>query len=184
MQERRSNQVFPARLGSREKVVTYAVGYGIGIGVPTLLGASFALGFQRPALLLLPIPFVLMLAIIYLLRPTAFVVTEREIVVVRPVRSKKIPLERLEAIAYPASLPDGWTIGLIRVEGIFGTFGIFWNRRWGRFHVFVTDHDKRVELVHADGSRFILSPDDPVGFVKAVEQAALRRGVPLSGHGA
>ena len=173
-------QDFPARLGSVEKLVTYAVGYGVGIGVPSILGIAFALGFQRPILLLLPVPFVLMLTIISLFRPTAFSVTGERLIIARSVGSKTMSIERIEAVAYPASRPDGFTVGLVRVQGIYGTFGSFWNRKWGRFLMFVTDHNKQVELVRADGSRVIVSPDDPEAFVMAVEQAALQNDVPLS----
>ena len=51
--------VFSASLGARERLLTFAVGYGVGIGVPLILGVSFAAGFSQPLLLLLPIPFVL-----------------------------------------------------------------------------------------------------------------------------
>ena len=48
----------------------------------------------------------------------------------------------------------------MRVDGIYGPFGSYWNKEWGRYHVFVTNHRKRVEIRLADDSRVIVSPDD------------------------
>ena len=75
--------VFSASLGPRERLLTYAVGYGVGIGVPLILGISFAVGFSQPLLLLFPVPFVLAFGAPYFFRPTRYAVTSSEIVVIR-----------------------------------------------------------------------------------------------------
>ena len=46
------------------------------------------------------------------------------------------------------------------------TFATYWNKTWGRYRAFVTDHSKRVEIWLADDSRVIVSPDDPGAFLQ------------------
>jgi hypothetical protein len=75
--------------------------------------------------------------------------------------------------------PPGFSIGLARVEGIHGTFGSYWNKTWGRYQVFVTNHLNRVEVRLEDDSRVIISPDDPNAFVAAVMKSASEHGITI-----
>lgn len=172
--------VFSASLGARERLLTFAAGYGVGIGVPLILGVSFAVGFSQPLLLLLPISFVLVFGAPYFFRPTGYAVTPSEIAVIRPIGRKRIPLEAVREVLSPATSPPGFSIGLARVEGIHGTFGSYWNKNWGRYQVFVTNHLNRVELRLEGGSRVILSPDDPIALVDTVRQAGLALGITIA----
>jgi hypothetical protein len=83
-------------------------------------------------------------------------------------------------VRYPATRPSGFGIGLVRVEGIHGVFGSFWNKSWGRFRVYVTNPANSVELRLADGSRVIISPDEPGAFLTAVRAAASERGLEVA----
>ena len=171
--------VFSASLGPRERLLTYAVGYGVGIGLPLILGVSFAVGFSQPLILLFPVPFMLAFGAPYFFRPTGYAVTSSEIAVIRAIGRKWIPLEAVREVLSPASSPPGFSIGLARVEGIHGTFGNYWNKTWGRYQIFVTNHLNRVEVRLEGGSRVILSPDDPVAFIDAVSKAALELGITI-----
>jgi hypothetical protein len=171
--------VFSASLGARERLITYAVGYGVGIGVPLILGVSFAVGFSQPLILLFPVPFVLAFGAPYFFRPTGYAVTSSEIAIIRAVGRKRIPLEAVREVLSPAMSPPGFSIGLARVEGIHGTFGSYWNKTWGRYQVFVTNHLNRVEVRLEDDSRVIISPDDPNAFVAAVRKSASEHGITI-----
>ena len=171
--------VFSASLGPRERLLTYAVGYGVGIGVPFILGISFAVGFLQPLLLLFPVPFVLAFGAPYFFRPTGYAVSSSEIAVIRAIGRKRIPLEAICEILSPATSPPGISIGLARVEGIHGTFGSYWNKTWGHYQVFVTNHLNTVEVRLEVGSRVILSPDDPMAFIDAVRKTALELGITI-----
>jgi len=171
--------VFSASLGPRERLLTYAVGYGVGIGVPLILGICFAAGFSKPLLLLFPVPFVLAFGALYFFRPTGYAVTSSEIAVIRANGRKRISLDAVREVLSPAKSPPGFSTGLARVEGIHGTFGSYWNKTWGRYQVFVTNHLNKVEVRLEDGSRVILSPDDPMAFIDAVRKAALELGITI-----
>ncbi len=172
-------RVFAATLGARERLITYAVGYGVGIGVPLILGVAFAVGFAQPLLLLFPLPFALVFGIPVWFRPTAYSVSTLEIAVNRPIGRWRIPLDTVRAVHSPATNPPGSRIGLARVDGIHGTFGSYWNKEWGRYRVFVTNPMNTVEVRLGGGRRVILSPDDPGAFVAAIREVAGERGVPI-----
>ena len=169
-------EVFPATLGKHERLITYGVGYGVGIGVPFVLGLSFAIGFGQPLLLLFPLPFAIAFGLPYFFRPTGFGVTPHEILILRAVGPKRIPLRDVRQVVTPATTPERTGIGLYRVEGIHGSFGTYWNRTWGRYRVYVTDHTKAVEIRLANGSRVILSPHHPPAFLDTVRRAAAEAG--------
>lgn len=170
-------EIFPATLAPKEKLITYLVGFGVGIGVPTVLGVSFALGFQEPWLLLFPLPFILAFGTPYFFRPLGYAIGNDAIIILRPLGSRRIRLNTLREIRIPAAYPPGITIGLMRVQGLYGTFGSFWNRQWGKFDVYVTNQAKTVELGLTNGSRIIISPDDPQAFVQAVQNVATLQNV-------
>ena len=111
-------KIFPATLAHQEKLITYLVGFGVGIGVPTILGVSFALGFQEPWLLLFPLPFLLAFGAPYFFRPLGFAVASEGITILRPFGSRRIQLETLQEIRVPATHPPGITLGLRRVQGL------------------------------------------------------------------
>jgi hypothetical protein len=86
-------------------------------------------------------------------------------------------------VVSPATDRQGPSIGLARVEGIHGSFGIYWNRAWGRYRAYVTDQGKKVEVRLLDNSRVILSPDDPAAFLRAVRRAAAESGARVAVDG-
>ena len=159
--------------------MTWLVGFGVCIGVPVVLGLAFVIGNQEPWLLLFPLPLILAFGITYLFRPVGFVVSSREVGILRPIGSRKIRLKTLQQLRAPAAFPTGLTIGLFRSQGFFGTYGTFWNRHWGKFSVYVTNQANLVELLLANGSRVIVSPDEPQDFVRTVCNAARAEGLDI-----
>lgn len=150
--------------------MTWLVGFGVGLGVPAVLGVSFAISFDRPLLLLVPVPVALMLLAAWHYRVTGFRVDAAGISILRPSGASRIPGSEAAEARFPARRPDGFTLGVLRIGGFFGTQGIFWNRNWGRFRAYVTDDRNTVELILRSGRRILVSPDDPAGFVAAVAE--------------
>ena len=172
-------RVFEAPLGGRERLVTIFVGIGVGIVLPLLLAAVFALSFKEPLVLLAPIPFVLAFGLPLLFRPTGFGVSRTHIAVLRPVGPLLIELGRLRRITYPATQPAKPVFGILRVSGIGGEFGRYWSRDWGRFRMYLTDPENTVEFDLDDGSRLLLSPARPDRYINAVREAAEAAGTPI-----
>jgi len=78
---------FPAILGTRERLSTLIVGYGVGLGIPLILGIVFSTAFHHTAVLLFPLVFASVLLLCYLLHPTAFVVAPGGITISRHLMS-------------------------------------------------------------------------------------------------
>lgn len=164
MTEETAGNLYPASLSPRAKVITYTVGYGVGLGVPLTLAAAFHLGLGDPMAWLLPVPFAVILLLTRAFRPLGYRIASDTLAILRPAGEKRFATADIDAVAYPAADPPGVTLGLFRVDGFYGAWGVYWNRSWGRFRVYVTDAAHRVEIRLKDGGRIILSPDDPEGF--------------------
>jgi hypothetical protein len=149
------------------------------VGVPAAVGIGAAASRDEPAFLLIPLAAVAIVATVYVLSPVGVSVSADAIAIRKPVGEWRIALRRLREVRSPARHPPGLTLGLLRSSGLHGSFGIFWNRAWGRFRVYVTNHKNMVELVLDDGSRVLISPDDRRGFCAALREAAAAWGVPL-----
>jgi hypothetical protein len=135
--------------------------------------------------LFLPLPFFLGLSLAALFRPLRFEVSPAELVIKRPIGSFVTQLKQISAIKWPASVPAGITARVIGVDGIFGSFGLFWDRNWGWFRAHVTDHRKRIELIQVDGKRLIISPDEPMDFIDVLkdqtDRSSLEVVIPFQG---
>jgi hypothetical protein len=161
-----ASTIYSASLSRKARLMTYGVGYGVGLGVPLILALSFSFAFGE---WFAWIPFLAIagiLAFAALFRPIGYRITYNAVEVLRPVGAKRFDKTEISAVHFPASHPPGFVIGLMRSEGFYGSWGLYWNKRWGRFRVFVTNDENRVEILFGDGRRLILSPDDPAAFVE------------------
>jgi len=101
-------------------------------------------------------------------RPIGYTLGSSALEVERPFTNWRLPYSEIRAVRAPAEYPTFFTIGVWRAEGFFGSYGLYWNRPWGLFRVFVTDSKRLVEIIREDGSRVVVSPDDPRGFRDAL----------------
>lgn len=166
-----SSTIYSASLSRKARLLTYGLGYGVGLGVPLVLALAFFVAFGQWALW---IPFFAIAAIFAFakaFRPIGYRLTYDAIEVLRPVGAKRFDKSQLTSVSFPASRPPGFVLGILRAEGFYGSWGLYWNKSWGLFRMFVTNEKNRVELLFRNGRRLILSPDDPRAFVEH-----LRRG--------
>jgi hypothetical protein len=92
------------------------------------------------------------------------------VVLRRGVRPLVFPLGSLAA-ARPTAMPH--SSRLPGSVGLFGWWGWFANRDWGRFKAYATDRRRGV-LLEWPGFKLFISPEDPEGLCHAVVQR--RRG--------
>ncbi|PIE28431.1 hypothetical protein CSA57_14040 [candidate division KSB3 bacterium] len=139
---------FSATLGSTERIISYVVAIGVGIGLPLFLGTLFYFIFATPLSLLLAIPFFISILIAYLYAPKEYLIANEKMHIYRKIgQTTGLPIDQIEKIHFPATTPPGFTAGLLSVAGVFGTFGISWNKSWGVYKEYVTNHVNRVELI-------------------------------------
>jgi uncharacterized protein (DUF58 family) len=142
------------------------------------VAAAVALALATDGLLLVlgaPSLFLVILAIPLALSPAGYAVGRRELVVLRRgVRPLVYPLGSLAA-ARPSVMPR--SVRLPGSGGLFGWWGSFANRGWGRFKAYATDRRRGV-LLEWPGFKLFISPEDPEGLCQAVVE---RRGRPKGG---
>lgn len=142
-----------ARLGSRERLVTYTVGFGVGLGLPLLLGIIFSITLQNPLWYLLPLPFLLAVLIGRIFRPGGFEISPNRqfLHILRRIGPKHISLTGLiRATPHPTPLPGG-SLGLLSSQGYFGSYGYFWNRQRGVFQLHSSNSPNLIKLVWSVG---------------------------------
>jgi hypothetical protein len=101
-------------------------------------------------------------------RPAGYVVTKEEVVVSRPLLN--VHLKRAD-IRRVVALPEqdlSASIRLFGVGGLFGYYGRYTNLRLGRTTWYATRRNTPVLLETTDNKKYILTPDDPSGFVRAL----------------
>ncbi len=169
-------KIVAAHLGKRERYMTYILGYGIIIGLPAVIGISMALTSRIALFLFFPLPFALILFIVWGLRPVGYRITDDKLSVLRHWGRVDAATADLTAVHSEFEQPQGMTFGIFRSDGVFGTFGWYWNKSWGSFYVYVTDINKSLVLEFANHPRMVVSPDDKDIFIAALESATAANG--------
>jgi hypothetical protein len=123
----------------------------------------------------LALPALLMIAIyawVWLrFRPSRFVVQSRTLEVVWPLRRRSIARDQIAAVRIVDAQELRREIGFgVRVGagGLFGGFGWLWTRRRGRVQMYVSRTDRFVWIELASGPPWLITPDRPEDFVRAL----------------
>jgi hypothetical protein len=125
--------------------LTVERGWVVLVGAPSLL----------VAMIMLPLAF----------SPSGYALGARDLAVTRrAVGPLLFPLGSLVA-ARTTALPRSWR--LLGSGGLFGWWGWFANRDWGRFKAYATDRRRGV-LLEWPGFKLFLSPADPDALCRAV----------------
>lgn len=117
--------------------------------------------------LLAPACVVAIFGIIALFSVQGFTVKGRELWVQRPLWQTRLPLGDLQqAHVDPTAMKGAWRSA--GNGGLLVFCGWFRSRKLGKFRAFVTDQSRCVVMEFKD-RKLVVSPDDPAGFVKALE---------------
>ena len=99
--------------------------------------------------------------------PVKYSITEKELVVHRPVSDKRIN----KTIIKSATVIKKENISAARVfgsGGFFGYYGSFVNYSLGKMRWYVTRRDRAVLVQTAAGEKLLLSPDQPELFIQSL----------------
>lgn len=110
----------------------------------------------------------LVLFISYLWRPLGYAIDSNYIIVRRPARDVKIcrrSVVKTELVEKGRLLASIRTFG---VGGLFGYYGYFANKTYGHMIWHATRRDPAVLIITDNGRKIILTPDDPDGFLEAL----------------
>ena len=156
---------FKASLAHKAKLVTYLVGYGVGFVLPLLLSLVFFFKLKIEWPLLFPLITGVTFGVTYLYRPLGYRLTTSELEILRPRGSRKVMLSDIKSISDNPDILNQLAVGLWRSVGFYGTFGLFWTKKYGQVYVYLTNNANIVEIVRWDGRRIYLSPDDKAKFI-------------------
>ena len=112
------------------------------------------------------------------LAPRGYLLNDVELVVDRAMRPIKVPLREIREFG---RAEDGLMRRSLRVmgtAGYYGYYGLFWNRKLGKFRLYAT-RTRDLVSVRTERTLYVLSPDDSGDFLAAL--AALKRGSPAGG---
>ena len=167
--------VFPiAPLERNARVVTALTGL-LAVLLPLALLLAQPRGRGLLVLVASPALLVALVAVPLVLSPSGYAVGSGDLAVLRRgTRPLLFPLGSLLA-ARPTAMPR--SLRMLRSGGMFGWWGRFANRDWGRFKAYATDRRRGV-LLEWPGFKLFVSPEDPDAFCRAVLARSARKGRP------
>ncbi len=105
--------------------------------------------------------------------PKGYALNDVELLIDRAMKPIKIPLREITEVT---ALEEGLFRGSLRLlgtSGFYGYYGLFWNRKLGKFRAYVT-RTKDLLAVKTGNGLFVLSPDDTKDFTASLN-ALLRK---------
>jgi hypothetical protein len=165
--------VFPiAPLERNARVVTAVTGL-LAVLLPLALLLAQPRGRGLLVLVASPALLVALVALPMALSPSGYAVGSGDLAVLRRgTRPLLFPLGSLLA-ARPTAMPR--SLRMLGSGGMFGWWGRFANRDWGRFKAYATDRRRGV-LLEWPGFKLFVSPEDPDTFCRAVLARSARKG--------
>lgn len=170
---------FPARLAPRQLLLSRTLGYGAGILLPVLIGLFVATVYGEYWAMLLPIPFLFVLAIAGAFRPRGFEIDTDRIAVVRRIGPVTWPLSEIAILRAPPQWSGSKPVAVLATRGLFGTYGWFWNRDWGMHRIYITDPAEAIEIELKTGRRIVMTPASHRDFIATLRDAAKNARTPI-----
>jgi hypothetical protein len=104
----------------------------------------------------------------FALRPAGYVVTKKEVLVSRPLLNVHLKRTDIRRVVVLPAQDLSASIRLFGVGGLFGYYGNYTNTTLGRTTWYATRRDTPVLVETTDNKKYILTPNDPAGFVGAL----------------
>jgi Bacterial PH domain len=158
---------FSASYDRTTKIISGVVCFGL---------LAVALAVRNPILALLAL---LILLASFAWSPRGYAIEGHALLIRRLVGSVRIPLEEIRQVRKASSDDLANSIRLGGSGGLFGYYGLFSNARLGKSTWYMTNRGNAVVVITAQKT-VLVSPDDPAGFLAALQAAAPRSSSPGS----
>ena len=141
----------------------------------TILGVVLTARSGDLRWLFLGLPLAVVLLLVARFAPIGYRLAGDGVHIERKAGSKVIAYRKIRAVDGEARPVSGFTV--TGSKGVFGWFGLFWNRHLGLYRLYLTSRDSVVWLA-TDAGWVGLSPDRPAEFVERLQRrlAILGRG--------
>jgi len=100
----------------------------------------------------------------FLFAPISYTLTEKELIINRPLLSRKVDLTELIRIRKVSKEEMSGTIRTLGVGGLFGYYGKFANDLFGEMNYYVTQRKNYLVLITKEKDVLVLSPNDETLF--------------------
>jgi hypothetical protein len=110
----------------------------------------------------------LTLGFVYLFHVQNYGVTHEGIKINRLIGSKQVDFHSIKKVYRVKNDDLGFMIRIFGNGGIFGFFGFYQSQIYGKMTLFCTQQRNYV-IVETDLKKYVLTPDEPLDFVKSVE---------------
>jgi hypothetical protein len=136
----------------------------------TIISGQYSLLINggRVVPLLTTVGCLLVYGLVFAFRPAGYVVTAEEVIVSRPllnVHIKRADIRRVVALP-PQQMAA--SVRLFGVGGLFGYYGKYATHLLGRSTWYATRRDTPVVVETATNQRYVFTPNDPIGFIRAL----------------
>jgi len=102
----------------------------------------------------------LAIAISYLFKPSNYVVTSYSFIINRPLGEIEIPLNNIESAEKVEDKDMRFSLRLFGVGGLFGFYGIFSNKKFGRMRWYASRRNRFVLIKTTGNKKIVITPDD------------------------
>jgi len=104
--------------------------------------------------------FIAAIAIGYIYSTKKYIIRNGDLVIVRPVKEKRILISDIEEARLVEKGEMFGTIRTFGVGGMFGYFGKYYNSAFGSITLYTTQKKNRIFIRTKQGNKIIISPDD------------------------
>jgi len=108
--------------------------------------------------------------ITYIYRPMGYTLTEKELVIKRPIGNVKIPRVSIAEVTPVRRGKIAWAIRTFGVGGVFGYYGSFYNFSIGRMTWYMTNLNNALLIKTSSGRKILISPDESESFQLALHK--------------
>jgi Bacterial PH domain len=126
------------------------------------------LNFETSGVIMLPAIMTIVILIAYLWHVQSYKITSGGIEIKRPIGSKLIGFSNIKHVKRVKNDDLGIVLRLLGVGGIFGFIGIYKSQIYGKTTFYGTQQRNYV-IVETNLKKYVLTPDEPLDFVKSVE---------------
>ncbi|OWY20844.1 hypothetical protein C7N43_26820 [Sphingobacteriales bacterium UPWRP_1] len=92
--------------------------------------------------------------------PQAYRLTPDELIILRPLRPVKIPLNQITQVTQPPMSQFSFMLRLFGSGGFLGYFGLFWASKLGKMWWYATRRNNLIMIYFSEGKPIVISPDD------------------------
>ena len=156
---------FKASLNTTTKIITI-------IGSLILIGVNLPILFFQQYIFWVTICILALTLVIFIISwgfsTKGYKIENQMLVIKRPLGNKNFALKDFQSIERIAKKDLRFSLRVFGNGGLFGYYGKFYNRKFGKMTWFVTNLNNSILIKMTDGKKIVVTPDEPESFLNLV----------------